>query len=114
MVAELEAPPNNITAPCAISSSTLAAARSGLDAVLARNNSSGWPLTPPWLLISFTSDWLFPTSESRLIVNALMSNACDVSFVEIETNRGHDSFLIKVPRFYNILRGFLSGVSFND
>ena len=62
-----------------------------------------------WLLISFTSDWLFPTSESKIIVNALMSNACDVSFVEIDTNRGHDSFLIKVPRFYNILRGFLSG-----
>ncbi len=65
-----------------------------------------------WLLISFTSDWLFPTSESRLIVNALMANACDVSFVDINTNRGHDSFLVKVPRFYNILKGFLSGVSF--
>ncbi len=65
-----------------------------------------------WLIISFTSDWLFPTSESRLIVNALMANACDVSFVEINTNRGHDSFLVKVPRFYNILKGFLSGVPF--
>ena len=65
-----------------------------------------------WLLISFTSDWLFPTSESRLIVNALMANACDVSFVEIDTNRGHDSFLIKIPRLYNILKGFLSGASF--
>ncbi len=63
-----------------------------------------------WLLISFTSDWLFPTSESRVIVNALMSNACDVSFVEIDSDRGHDSFLIKVPRFYDILKGFLSGV----
>ncbi len=65
-----------------------------------------------WLLISFTSDWLFPASETRPIVNALMSNACDVSFVEIETNRGHDSFLVKVPRFYNIIKGFLSGASF--
>mgnify|MGYP001207204013 CR=1 FL=1 len=67
--------------------------------------------TSRWLIISFTSDWLFPTSESRLIVNALMANACDVSFVEINTNRGHDSFLIKIPRFYNILKGFLSGAS---
>ena len=65
-----------------------------------------------WLIISFTSDWLFPASESRLIVNALMANACDVSFVDINTNRGHDSFLVKVPRFYNILKGFLSGVPF--
>ena len=66
-----------------------------------------------WLLISFTSDWLFPTSESKVIVNALMANACDVSFVEINSNRGHDSFLVKVPRFYDILRGFLSGVKIN-
>ena len=63
-----------------------------------------------WLLISFTSDWLFPASESKIIVNALMANSCDVSFVEIDTNRGHDSFLVKVPRFYKILKGFLSGV----
>ena len=40
-----------------------------------------------WLLISFKSDWLFPTSESKIIVNALMANSCDVSFVEIDTNR---------------------------
>ena len=72
------------------------------------NNSSRW------LIISFNSDWLFPTSESRLIVNALMANACDVSFVEIDSNRGHDSFLIKVPRFYKILGGFLSGSTIND
>ncbi|MDC3024163.1 homoserine O-acetyltransferase [Alphaproteobacteria bacterium] len=62
-----------------------------------------------WLLVSFTSDWLFPASESRLIVNALMANACDVSFVDINSNRGHDSFLVNVPRFYKILKGFLSG-----
>ncbi len=64
-----------------------------------------------WLIISFNSDWLFPTSESKLVVNALMANSCDVSFVEIDTNRGHDSFLVKVPRFYKILKGFLSGAS---
>ena len=65
--------------------------------------------TCKWLIISFTSDWLFPTSESRHIVSALNSNACKVSFVEIESDRGHDSFLLKVPRLYKILRGFLIG-----
>ena len=62
-----------------------------------------------WLLISFTSDWLFPTSESKLLVNALASNACNVSFVEIDSDRGHDSFLLKIPRLYSILSGFLAG-----
>ncbi len=62
-----------------------------------------------WLLISFTSDWLFPTSESKIIVNALTSNACSVSFVEIESDRGHDSFLLKVPRLHSVLKGFLKG-----
>ena len=62
-----------------------------------------------WLIISFTSDWLFPTSESRFLVSALNANACKVSFVEIESDRGHDSFLLNVPRLYNILKGFLIG-----
>ena len=62
-----------------------------------------------WLIMSFTSDWLFPTSESRFLVSALNANACKVSFVEVESDRGHDSFLLKVPRLYNILTGFLIG-----
>ena len=45
-------------------------------------------------LISFTSDWLFPTSESREIVRALNAVAANVSFVEIETDKGHDAFLL--------------------
>ena len=65
--------------------------------------------TSKWLIISFTSDWLFPTTESRQLVSALNANACKVSFVEIDSDRGHDSFLLKVPRLYNILRGFLVG-----
>ena len=62
-----------------------------------------------WLLISFTSDWLFPASESKIIVNALTSNACRVSYVEIDTDRGHDSFLLKIPRLHSVLKGFLKG-----
>ena len=65
-----------------------------------------------WLIISFNSDWLFPTSESKRLVNALNANACNVSFVEIESDRGHDSFLLQIPRLYNILRGFLIGAKF--
>ncbi len=65
-----------------------------------------------WLIISFTSDWLFPTSESKQLVSALNANACNVSFVEIASDRGHDSFLLKVPRLYNILKGFLIGAKF--
>ena len=68
--------------------------------------------TCKWLIISFNSDWLFPTSESKQLVNALNANACNVSFVEIESDRGHDSFLLQVPRLYSILRGFLIGAKF--
>jgi homoserine O-acetyltransferase/O-succinyltransferase len=58
-------------------------------------------------VVSFTSDWLFPTSESRDIVRALNAAAADVSFVEIDSDRGHDSFLLDVPEFHDILRGFI-------
>ncbi|TDI58102.1 MAG: homoserine O-acetyltransferase [Alphaproteobacteria bacterium] len=58
-------------------------------------------------VVSFTSDWLFPTSQSRDIVRALNAAAADVSFVEIESDKGHDSFLLDVPEFFDILRGFL-------
>jgi homoserine O-acetyltransferase len=62
-------------------------------------------------LISFTSDWLFPTSEVRSVVHALNANAANVSFVEIETDKGHDSFLLDVPEFTAILRGFLDSAA---
>jgi homoserine O-acetyltransferase len=58
-------------------------------------------------VISFTSDWLFPTSESRAIVHALNAAGARVSFAEIETDRGHDAFLLDVPEFFDIGRAFL-------
>src|SRR6201985_2468416 len=58
-------------------------------------------------VISFTSDWLFPTSESRAIVHALNASSARVSFAEIETDRGHDAFLLDVPEFFEISRAFL-------
>jgi len=58
-------------------------------------------------LISFTSDWLYPTSEIKKILIALNSIGADVGFVEIETNNGHDSFLVNEPEFLKTIKGFL-------
>ncbi len=58
-------------------------------------------------VVSFTSDWLFPTEESRTIVHALNANAANVSFVEIETDKGHDSFLLDEPEMIDAMDGFL-------
>ena len=60
-------------------------------------------------VISFTSDWLFPTSESRELVHALTAVAANVSFVEIATDNGHDAFLLEEPELFATLRGFLAG-----
>nr|WP_218119203.1 homoserine O-acetyltransferase [Limimonas halophila] len=60
-------------------------------------------------VISFTSDWLFPTPESREVVHALNAAAADVSFCEIESDKGHDAFLLDEPELFAVLRGFLQG-----
>ncbi|HYM02650.1 MAG TPA: homoserine O-acetyltransferase [Stellaceae bacterium] len=60
-------------------------------------------------VISFTSDWLYPTSENRAIVHALNAAAANVSFVEVATDKGHDAFLLEEPEFFATLRGFLDG-----
>jgi len=60
-------------------------------------------------VVSFTSDWLFPTSESRAIVHALNASSARVSFAEIVTDKGHDAFLLDEPEFFAIVRGFLDG-----
>jgi homoserine O-acetyltransferase len=61
--------------------------------------------------VSFTSDWLFPTLENRTIVHALNAAAANVSFVEIETDRGHDAFLLDEPELFAAIRGFLSAAA---
>ncbi len=58
-------------------------------------------------VISFTSDWLFPTADSRAIVHALNAAGARVSFAEIETDKGHDAFLLEEPELFQIVRGFL-------
>jgi homoserine O-acetyltransferase/O-succinyltransferase len=58
-------------------------------------------------VVSFTSDWLFPTAESRSIVHALNAAGASVSFVEIATDRGHDAFLLDEPELFGAIGGFL-------
>jgi homoserine O-acetyltransferase/O-succinyltransferase len=60
-------------------------------------------------VVSFTSDWLFPTSDSRATVHALNAGGARVSFAEIETDKGHDAFLLDEPELFAIVRGFLDG-----
>ena len=60
-----------------------------------------------YLIVSFTSDWLFPTQESKIIVNNLNNLSRQVSFLEIETDKGHDSFLLDEPQLDNLINGFL-------
>ena len=59
-------------------------------------------------VVSFTSDWLYPTRESREIVQALNAVAANVSFVEIESDKGHDAFLLDEPVMDAALEGFLA------
>jgi len=63
-----------------------------------------------FLVVSFTSDWLYPTYMSKNIVKALKKNKIDVSFCEIEAKWGHDAFLIPNRRLANLLKGFLESV----
>ena len=60
-----------------------------------------------YLVISFTSDWLFPTKENREIVEILNSLSKNVSFLEIDTDKGHDSFLLDEPDLDFAIKGFL-------
>ena len=61
-----------------------------------------------FFIISFTSDWLYPTSENREIVIALNSIGKNVGFAEITSDKGHDSFLLNIPDFLNTIKNFLN------
>lgn len=69
-------------------------------------------ITAKMLVISFTSDWLYPTSMSLAIVRALQAAKKHVSFIEVDLPYGHDSFLVPqgMPNMTRIVRGFLKGV----
>ena len=61
-----------------------------------------------FFVISFTSDWLYPTIENREIVIALNAIGADVGFIEITSDKGHDSFLLDVPDFLSAVKNFLN------
>jgi homoserine O-acetyltransferase len=58
-------------------------------------------------LVSFDTDWLYPTAESRTIVHALNAAGAAVSFVELSSPFGHDAFLLEVPELFAVVDGFL-------
>jgi homoserine O-acetyltransferase len=60
-----------------------------------------------FLVVSFTSDWLYPTYQSKSMVKAMKKNGLDVSFCEIAAQWGHDAFLLPSERLTLLLRSFL-------
>jgi homoserine O-acetyltransferase len=62
-------------------------------------------------VVSFTSDWLYPTHENRKIVQALNAVAANVSFVEVETDKGHDAFLLDEPVLFQTITGFINSAA---
>lgn len=60
------------------------------------------------LVIGFTSDWLFPPEQNRAIALALLRAGKRVSYAELATDLGHDSFLLESPQLYDLVRGFLA------
>jgi homoserine O-acetyltransferase len=61
-------------------------------------------------VVSFTSDWLYPTYQSKAMVQAMKKKGLDVSFCEIEANCGHDAFLLPNERLTTLVKGFLERV----
>jgi homoserine O-acetyltransferase len=62
-------------------------------------------------LVSFDTDWLYPTAESRTIVHALNAAGAPVSFVELSSPYGHDAFLLEAPEMNRVVDGFLRAVA---
>ncbi len=63
-----------------------------------------------FLIITFTSDWLYPSYQSKEMVKAMKANDIDVSFIEINTSYGHDSFLVEIEGQSKLVKHFLSNV----
>ena len=63
------------------------------------------------LVISFSSDWRFNTARSREVVHALMKAGRNVSFAEIPTHFGHDSFLMPIDRYLRVFGAYMGSIS---
>lgn len=64
-------------------------------------------VTAPGLVVGFTSDWLYPPQGNRELVEALLRLGKDASYAELEMDYGHDSFLVRAPKLYDLIRNFL-------
>jgi homoserine O-acetyltransferase len=64
-----------------------------------------------FLVVSYTSDWLYPTYQSREMVKAMKKNNLDVSFCEIQAQWGHDAFLLPNDKLDHLMKGFLNRVA---
>ena len=64
-----------------------------------------------FLVISFSTDWRFPSQRSREIVDALIAAARPVSYVDIEADEGHDAFLLPIPRYLQVFRAYMARVT---
>jgi homoserine O-acetyltransferase len=64
-----------------------------------------------FLVVSYTSDWLYPSWQSKELVRSLLQNGIDATYVEIESDYGHDAFLLEVDRLAELTRDFLSRFS---
>lgn len=64
-----------------------------------------------FMVASFTSDWRFAPARSREIVKALHDNNLNVSYAEIESKEGHDSFLLEIEAYQNLMRSYLNRVA---
>ena len=69
------------------------------------------PCKIKYLVVSYSSDWLYPTYQAKELVQQLKRGGRDVSFCEIEADCGHDAFLVPDERFTTLIRGFLDGIS---
>lgn len=78
----------------------LAAAHGSLEAAFA-------PVQAEALIVGFTSDWLFPPGQNRNIALALQRAGKRASYAELDTDLGHDSFLLESSKLYDLVRGFL-------
>ncbi|MDP2654096.1 MAG: homoserine O-acetyltransferase [Candidatus Omnitrophota bacterium] len=67
-------------------------------------------VTSKFLIITFTSDWLYPSYQAKQMVRALKANDIDVSFIEIATNYGHDAFLVEIDGQSRLVSNFLAKV----
>lgn len=65
------------------------------------------PVTAPGLVVGFTSDWLYPPHGNREIVEALLRLGKDATYAELAMDFGHDSFLVRAPKLYELIHQFL-------